>query len=114
MLLLFVLLCLCWHAHALQETCQDLVQQRQSDVKLLDSLKMAGEGKEASDDVHLKEYFDDCLDLLVRRNYFESVKYLLRHEFGNGSTFDKDSGKELSKAQSVVQSAMQYVRSQQD
>ena len=75
---------------------------------------MAGEGKEANEDGHLKEYFEDCLDLLVRRNYFESVKYLLRHEFGDGSTFDKDSGKELSKAQSVVQSAMQYVRSQQD
>ena len=54
----------------------------------------------------LIRYFDDCLDLLVRSNFFESVKHLVQFKFGDGSNFDKNSGKELSKAQSVVQSAM--------
>ena len=37
---------------------------------------------------------------------FESVKAIIKSNFGEGEKFDKDSGRKLSKAQSIVQSAI--------
>ena len=83
-------------ARAGQENCADLLVEYKTDSAVAESFK----SMESTDDgqSRLKAYFDDCLDFLVRSNLFESVKYLIQHRFGDGSKFDKDSGKELSKA----------------
>ena len=114
LIIMLVLVACTWTVMAQQDTCAELVQKHKTDEEML-----AAFSNEEGVDVEerkssLVRYFDECLDSLVRSNFFESVKYLVEFKFGDGSSFDKNSGKELSKAQSVVQSAMQYVRSQQD
>ena len=69
---------------------------------MVDDLKNMDKSEDKGAQAQLKAYFEECLDLLVRSNFFESVKYLIKNRFGGGAKFDKDSGKELSKAQSIV------------
>lgn len=96
------------------DECQNLVMKFRKDAALLEHLqKLDKEGHE-NEKKNLGEYFEDCLDSMVRSNMFSSVKFLIETQFADGSKFDKDSGKQLSRAQSVVQSAIQYVKSQQD
>lgn len=87
---------------AYQLNCGDLVSQHKTDSGLVDELKTMEKSEESGAQTPLKAYFDDCLDMLVRSNFFESVKYLIKYRFGDGSKFDKDSGRELSKAQAIV------------
>ena len=52
----------------------------------------------------------DCLDQFVRANFFSTAKLMLEEQFGKIDSHDANTAKELSKAQSVVQSAIQYVK----
>lgn len=54
----------------------------------------------------------NCLDALIRGNFFESAKLVLESKYTGDSP--QYQGKELSDAHSKVQSAIQYVRNQQD
>ena len=45
---------------------------------------------------------------MVRLNYFESAKFMLSQEFGG--EHDANTAKALTKAQSVVQGAIQFVK----
>lgn len=39
---------------------------------------------------------------MVRNNYLESAKFMLETQFGNVDDYDQDTGKLLSRMQSVV------------
>ena len=54
----------------------------------------------------------ECIDILVRKNYFQSVKFLLDEKFGDTKKYNEGTGRELSKTQATVQSAIEYVRDQ--
>ena len=80
--------------------CQDLLEQHKTDNSFLEAYKSSPS-------------FDlDCLDSLVKHNFFNSAKFMLSQEFGG--QHDENTARALSKAQSVVQGAIQFVKNQQE
>ena len=75
--------------------CSNVLEEVKSDDSLLTTLKSwsPDDTQKAADDL-------DCLNQMVRRNYFESAKFLLTVRFEG--TEDKALSKSLNEAQAIV------------
>ena len=72
--------------------CVKTIQSNHNDKDILTLFGKLGE-------VELKEYSTDleCLNIMVRSNYFDSAKFMLQSQFGNVDKYDQETGKLLSK-----------------
>ena len=75
--------------------CSNVLKEAKSDDSLLETLKSW-----SPDDTFIAADDLECLNQLVRRNYFESAKYLLTARFEG--TDDKALSKSLNEAQAIV------------
>ena len=78
--------------------CDDLLRDHKTDQAMLQKFRE----ESASDSKVVQTRLDECLDLLIRHNYFESVKFLINTKFGEGMVIDRETGRALSKAPAGV------------
>ena len=81
---------------ALGQNCQEFVSEYKTDANFHQALSNdKAKSKALTGDL-------DCLDTLIRVNFFSTAKYLLDEQFGSKETHGSETGKGLSKAQSGV------------